>query len=713
MDLERVNIVAILVTILVGQTALTLGEDSPLFLLIAVMVCAWWVLGYLRGREPRLSRWLFNSLVLALCGVVFIEFLASSPRSLFVAAAHFVAGAQLLLFIENRSIRNCLWICAITLCEFAVSTVRTVELAFGLLLPLMVISVGFALFVNQLRRVEAGEGRAISLRPALLVIAKLSVVVLASAAVVFFALPRVRASIFLRGARVRTHPISGFARRVNLGEIGRIKLSRRKVMDVSLWRAGKRVRAEGIPLYWRGGALDHYDGKRWTCTSKPRLIDPGGVGKLLRGWRVAEKPGPAAVRQVVTLQPINTRSIFMLYPVIELNVPGRKVVWFDPQSGSVGLFRYLAPAMRYEVVSDPAPPASARVKCALSPRELHRYLQVPDVISSRTRALARTLVAGAKTPLDKANAIERYLKRSGVFSYTLEITPARGEPLDNFLFRTHAGHCEYFASAMVILLRVVGVPARMVNGFKGGEWNEFGGFYTVREWHAHSWVEAFLPGMGWKVFDPTPDVSLELGLLGTIEGLFTRFFEFMDVKWVNLFIAYSEEEQRELMARFAPALKGILGLKDIFEGVSTFFEDLSRRVVGVSGENDGNGEASTIPRVVATVIVLSLTLFLGGAIFFVARRGARWLRQGAAREEPVAKLYRHFLKAMAARGLRCDPCETPLEFARRVIRSGAAPGDSVMGITVAFCEKRYGEIEIPPNRIKALSEAVRSLRKKR
>ncbi len=154
------------------------------------------------------------------------------------------------------------------------------------------------------------------------------------------------------------------------------------------------------------------------------------------------------------------------------------------------------------------PPGVLRRAPRVLPPGYEVYLQLPPEITPRVRALAREIVRGATTDFDKAAAIERYLKEP--LSYTLEMQSPRGrEPIDFFLFERRKGHCEYFASAMTVLLREVGVPARNVNGFLGGEWNEYDDYIAVRAGDAHSWVEVYFSGAGWVTFDPTPGASVD------------------------------------------------------------------------------------------------------------------------------------------------------------------------------------------------------------
>src|SRR5262249_58907074 len=131
------------------------------------------------------------------------------------------------------------------------------------------------------------------------------------------------------------------------------------------------------------------------------------------------------------------------------------------------------------------------------------YLQIPTEMPARVAELGRRITAGKVGPYQKAEAVLAYL-RDG-YEYTLEMdTDDRKEPLDHFLFDRKRGHCEYFSSAMAILLRASGVPTRNVDGFLGGEWNEYGKYVAVRGGDAHSWVEVWFEGVGWVTYDPTP-----------------------------------------------------------------------------------------------------------------------------------------------------------------------------------------------------------------
>ena len=130
------------------------------------------------------------------------------------------------------------------------------------------------------------------------------------------------------------------------------------------------------------------------------------------------------------------------------------------------------------------------------------YLQLPR-LDPRVKRLADEITAGSQNEYDKAANIQRHLMSH--YAYTLDLSGTHGEdPLADFLFVRRAGHCEYFASAMTVLLRAEGIPARYVTGFSPGEYNDVGGDYIIRESDAHAWVEVYFPGYGWITFDPTP-----------------------------------------------------------------------------------------------------------------------------------------------------------------------------------------------------------------
>src|SRR5207247_1026545 len=172
-----------------------------------------------------------------------------------------------------------------------------------------------------------------------------------------------------------------------------------------------------------------------------------------------------------------------------------------------------------------------------------RYLQLPRDLDPRIADLARNITSKGSSTFDKASLVEAYLKRN--YKYTLDLSWTPGpQPVTTFLLAAKTGHCEYFASAMAILLRAAGIPTRLINGFLMGEYNPVGGDYIVREYDAHSWVEVYVPGRGWTEFDPTPpdpnhrEMTLALQL--------SHYIDAIELFWNSYVIVYDSGSQLQL-----------------------------------------------------------------------------------------------------------------------------------------------------------------------
>ncbi len=191
-----------------------------------------------------------------------------------------------------------------------------------------------------------------------------------------------------------------------------------------------------------------------------------------------------------------------------------------------------------------------------------RYLQLPDdVVTPRMEALAESLREADRSQYAYTAAVEQWLRSELQYTTTLP-EPAPGENLvDSFLFEWERGHCEYFATAMVILLRAQGVPARIVNGFLGGDYNEIGRYYAVRQANAHTWVEVYFPGHGWMLFDPTPAGAAEAGPEGMMRNVWL-FLDSMRLAWFRWVVEYDIEKQFSLFRDATQRLSGNSELDD-------------------------------------------------------------------------------------------------------------------------------------------------------
>lgn len=178
------------------------------------------------------------------------------------------------------------------------------------------------------------------------------------------------------------------------------------------------------------------------------------------------------------------------------------------------------------------------------------YLQLPS-LDPRVRELADSLTSGKETQYDKVVAITNYLRNE--FSYTLELPSSRAEAgLDYFILERREGHCEYFSTALAIMLRMVGIPTRNVNGFLGGDWNPSAQYLVVTQNQAHSWTEVWFPEFGWVTFDATPSsdgldeesaAALNRGALSPVR----LWLDQMQHRWTKFILEYDLSRQQELV----------------------------------------------------------------------------------------------------------------------------------------------------------------------
>ncbi|HWD97396.1 MAG TPA: DUF3488 and transglutaminase-like domain-containing protein, partial [Bryobacteraceae bacterium] len=337
-----------------------------------------------------------------------------------------------------------------------------------------------------------------------------------------------------------SHGITGFSDRIDLGRFGDIVKDDRPVMRV-------RPYSHAMPtnLKWRGGALSSFNGRQWTEQADPVLPQHRITGTVVvaNRWQRARRDGSRFIYRV-DLADTGSGTLFIAGVPEFLNVDASRIVVTPEDS-----FRVPArpgEPLRYEVSAHSGPPLDYE----LSPGERRRYLETPPLLDARIRALARQW-AGAGDDGTKALRIQTHL-RSG-FTYTLNTPrfPAR-DPLANFLFVRKSGYCEYFASAMAVMLRTLGIPSRVATGFQSGYFNDVSGMYVIRASDAHAWVEGWIEGQGWRTFDPTPpDKSPSRGLFARL-GM---YLDAADSQWQQWVVSYDFMHQVELAARFQNLLR--------------------------------------------------------------------------------------------------------------------------------------------------------------
>jgi hypothetical protein len=283
----------------------------------------------------------------------------------------------------------------------------------------------------------------------------------------------------------------------------------------------------------------------------------------------------------------------------------------------------------------------------------------------------------------KTDAVVKWLQSTHRYTTDLKRDTSIPDPLEDFLFQQSAGHCEYFASAAAMLLRLGGVPTRYVNGFLGGEWNGLRQSITVRDNRAHSWVEAYLGSAGWVRVDATPAASRAARM--------TRFRQVLDAVemfWNRWVIEYSASQQL-LLAR-----------------------QLSREFGWLQPHFSPRGRHHRLSRAqVLAVVAGSLVLVAVFALRKLPRRRAvmSGLRRGLRGEPPIFHIYRRTLNRLAAHGFARRPEETPHEYLARARKQGVTAADALAHLTECYAEARYGDVDVPSDVVLQLRAEAASI----
>ena len=682
---ERYFEISLYLMIVTGFTTLA-GTGKLDLLSVMVVLLALALRGYLLLQDRTLvipERWTsYTAIFYALFYVV--DFLLLSG-SFVTATAHLVLFILVIKLFSVHRNRDIVWLCVLAFLSVLAAAVLTVDTlflaAFALFLLLAVATFtswemkrSAAAAAGRAREAAGGKRRmawSLSTTAAMLMVS-----ILLGAAGIFFVLPRVTGG-YLSQYAPRNQLVSGFSDDVRLGEIGEIQQSSQVVM---------RIEIEGdttgsYDLMWRGVALASFDGKRWFNPPHQLTLWMEQQGRYdleaaARATHIepAALAAPKLIRYRVVMEPVDT-NVFFLAPVAQELIGNYRSIALD-KAGAVYNQDRFRPVTYYAASSDIARPRADRLRAAEGepPADiLQQYLELP-ALDPRIRNLAQQVTSGAGTNYDRAALIENYLKTR--FGYTLQLPSSPpADPLAHFLFERRQGHCEYFASAMTVMLRALGVPARIVNGFRGGEFNDVTGSYIIRARDAHSWVEAYYPGQGWVAFDPTPPADRPGA------GAWQRFLLYVDAArefWREWVINYDFTHQNQLGSTMLDASRR--HRLDLLEWMRQRYRLLVRAAretekrAKESPQEWGMGAVATLASLL--VLVNSRRLWRGWRNRRTAARPERAPRAAA------SIWYERLLKRLARRGWPKRPSQTAEEFL-------ATLGDPLLRQQVAQFTRHY------------------------
>lgn len=609
-----------------------------------------------------------------------------------IALAHFAVLAQGLQLLDRRPRRSEFLLVALSVFQVVLAANLTDHLAFPLLLIAFTVSVVCTLIVHTLRAeaLEAGEPAAAdrALSGGLLRTTGLaSLLSVALATLLFPMLPRMRSGVFISQGIGSPMAMSGFSESVELGDLGRIRLDPLVVLRVE-------ALDDRLPppetRYWRGMAFDHFDGRRWavTPTGHTSLAGDPEIGLDLGTRRRGTQ-----LRQRITREKLETGVIFS--PGQPLVVRGDVGRLQRDRAGSLFGLRTAGDRIDYQITADVRTPRHVRGDIARDrvaiPRESgERYLQLPE-LDPAIGELAREISAEARSDLQRALSIEAYLRRIGRYTNDIPDHERAGRsPIESFLLENSAGHCEYFASGMVMLARSIGLPARLVNGFAGGATNRIGGFIEVTQSDAHTWVEIHFAESGWVRFDPTPT---DLRLAGAAELRGKRWWASLtsaaELWWYRI-VDFDRNSQGRVLRKAWSAWYQWRGEQ--------------HRLSAASPSHRGwPGWTDWALRLPTWLWGLFAVLGLGGVGVLANQRR----RRGA----ELPRYYARALGLLARRGLTRGPASTARDFADHVARKVPESAATAFGsLTEAYLRQRFaGDAAGPTDaELRALRDSLRS-----
>ncbi len=731
------------------------AEEAPLVLVtLPIAVASLFLIDLLGWVRP--PTYMLNLMALAAFGFAFAEFRNEGEARL-LAGGHLVAYLTWTFLLQSKDLPRMWWMFALSVLQVAMGAVLTIQPWFGAALFVYTASTVWTMSLLSLARaallvdpqllapdserrqkadvglipeprttvarngVRTDEhGRWIS--PRFLGGGVVTFVLMLMVGIAFFVLtPRVWIGQLNREAKAAIRQpgssTTGFAQNVKLGDIGQVMESNELVMQVSVTDEANRKfpQAElasyvGVEPLFRGAILENYSQGAWTEEKYPEFL-----------WLAAPgESGRHRVKVQISLQPIGSPVLF--YPGAALNA------WSNSDNEQI-VFNSMTLAIKrpetelekpFNYVVAIAPPQSmSRRRDRRRNRQLGLeadYTRLLATPSTRLTELAKQVLRksirdeelGAESA---ARILESYLRDSNEFSYTLDLSidDAKIDPVEDFVFNRKRGHCEYFASALALMLRGVGIPTRLISGFKGAEYNSLTGDLEVRDLHAHAWLEARVDG-GWITLDPTPgerDTAVATKAKEATTNLAerTRSFWFQGMN-------YNNSQQEQLV--YGPLREFGVAVRSNFEGLMQGQIPLFSQIKSLATTPS---EWLSVPGILFGGLLLLMLGGLAWGLRVLLKRWRGWSRERDLHERRkiTVAFYARLMALLQKLGFEEIQTLTPREFAQRTearFRSqfqGAGLDGIPVRLVETFYAVRFGEQPLTADQLKTVDHQLDQL----
>jgi transglutaminase-like putative cysteine protease len=693
-----------------GTLASTGGLDSPSLILVGTALA---IRGYLLAKRRQFvisERWTAPLSVTYFLFFAIDYFLLS--RGFLPATVHLALFGVVVRMFSLRRERDHITLAILAFLMVLASAVLTVDSVFLFsFATFMLMAVGTFVLMEMRRSCHAAsiqakhsndpqEHRRLAFSLARIA-PVLMLMILFSAAALFFLMPRMSAG-YMGDYSFGTDLSTGFSDRVQLGQIGQIQQSNAVVMHI-------RIDGDTIghfDLHWRGVALSIFDGTTWSNPRQqfllPRQSDNSfripQANPPLRSFANTSLDRERLIHYRVLMEPIGT-NVFFLAPWAR-SLRGEYRMLAADSVGAVYNLDSRHAIGRYEAESDimAAPPAELRRAGRSYPEEIKAsYLRLP-ALDPRVPRLAAEITRSSSNDFDKAAAIENHLRTR--FGYTLQLPRSHEkDPIANFLFDRKQGHCEYFASAMAVMLRTLGIPSRVVNGFRRDEFNDLTANYVVRAKDAHSWVEAYFPGYGWQTFDPTPASA---GGSPQGWGRVALYIDAMASFWRDWVVSYDSSHQY-VLGQTAVGRSRVL-----WEGTRRWVRLHYASMLKWARRSQDRVEHSPGRWALLGAVITLGFVFLGNLGRIARLLHEKWLQAHPERspEQAAAMWYQRMARALARRGVDKPPGQTPHEFVMKI--EDIRLREPVARFTQVYESARFGNSAEDVQRLPELFEEVES-----
>lgn len=622
MDLDQTFSRIAFYQVLLGILTFCYAEANPGMLLVAgsLVVLSRYISEGPWGKP--IPWWVINLLAVVAAAWMISRLVLANPN-IIVTMGHFTMWLQVLVMFARKSNRDYGQVLMLSLIQMIGASVLSVSIIYGVLLGIYCVLAVLTVLIFQLKssrdrvheeNLAAATDKRRVIRPKPVIgrgfvwhLRSAGVAVLigcaAVAVAVFILIPRSADSTLAGDSEGGLGPRQvGFSEQVRLDGPPIAQVSREPVMNLHVERFGEPDTSSSWLL--RGAALDVYDPESRTWKRSQEVASTDHRIRVNEyGMRLAQLPPLApVVRARVTLRQIGHRNLFTVLPITYFGSEGIASVVFSTEDQQLSAGGAVMGAVIYDIAwplyqghkpdyTDHSPEPPDRMSQAYPPPTSEvtftpgEYARGWPIQPDRISAFAREIIADAGLTRDPlvahdpnddqvARVLADYLRKNYTYQLTGPSYAPNREPVIDFLFEHHTGHCELFASALAAMTRSLGMQSRVVTGFLAGEYNQIGGYYVVRQSDAHAWVEVNLEqGQRWKSFDATPaaEIDRQVQQERNWKTILREAYEHIEFGWIRSIVAYDVGTRHALLSAVRDKFKAVIASQDNWLGQSILF----------------------------------------------------------------------------------------------------------------------------------------------